>query len=392
MADNDGNSNKKTSERWERLLYWLETEHGMHVGESGILVECRDSKDGGRGLFAPSSTLFTIPAKAMMNTRTLSSTYPPPADGPSLSAIQLISLHLLLHRPTEDCESLDAMFGPYISTLPRDFDSHPLTWLVQSQISAPSRAVYGVMLECIPPSVSAAIMRLSSRFWEDWRAVVAYIGRNSRTTRKSSRADILSRKSFQEDDCPLTLDYLWAWLNEGECFQGQFVGEVDLQDIVVRLFEQRGKVGQWMKETLEEEQYWGDWTLHSSPTPAHPSYRLMIALRLYYAIPTSIDTVPSAPEEATEGWKKVLTGQAEVISVENEKSWRESLLDICDEIIDRARQNRDENIRKLQQGLSLTEIEPPWLRWAIGNLNLLWGEEMEVAEAVAMSVRFGEEF
>ncbi len=110
-----------------------------------------------------------------MNTRTLSSTYPPSADGVSLSAIQLISLHLLLHRPTEDCESLDAMFGPYISTLPRDFDSHPLNWLIQSQISAPSRAVYGVMLECIPPSVLAAIIRLSSRFWEDWRAVVAYI-------------------------------------------------------------------------------------------------------------------------------------------------------------------------------------------------------------------------
>ncbi len=55
MADNDGNSNKKTSERWERLLYWLETEHGMHVGESGTLVECRDSKG------APSLTFLVDP-------------------------------------------------------------------------------------------------------------------------------------------------------------------------------------------------------------------------------------------------------------------------------------------------------------------------------------------
>jgi hypothetical protein len=38
---------------------------------------------------------------------------------------------------------------------------------------------------------------------------------------------------------------------------GEFSGEVDLQDEVERLFEAKGEAGVWMKQILEEEGYWG---------------------------------------------------------------------------------------------------------------------------------------
>lgn len=36
-----------------------------------------------------------------------------------------------------------------------------------------------------------------------------------------------------------------------------FQGEVDVQTLIEPLFERRGKVGQWMREILEAEGYWG---------------------------------------------------------------------------------------------------------------------------------------
>lgn len=47
---------------------------------------------------------------------------------------------------------------------------------------------------------------------------------------------------------------LWE---DGECTAGGFPAEVDLQDLIEALFEQRGATGAWMKEVLQQEGYWG---------------------------------------------------------------------------------------------------------------------------------------
>ncbi len=39
-----------------------------------------------------------------------------------------------------------------------------------------------------------------------------------------------------------------------------------------------------------------------------------------------------------------------------------------------------------------TDNRPEWLNWMLENIRLLWREELEVSEAVASSVRSGEEF
>ena len=119
------------------------------------------------------TNLFTIPARALINSRTLSSFYPATKSGIVLTANQMITLHLLLHRPVGEHESLDPKFGPFISTMPREFDSHPLTWLIRSQqdqSDAFSHEIYALL----PPSVDASVRQAVTRFWGDWKAVCAY--------------------------------------------------------------------------------------------------------------------------------------------------------------------------------------------------------------------------
>lgn len=140
------------------LVEWLE------LGPQARNVEPRDTPGAGRGLFAradiPASTpLFTIPARALLNSRSLAPHYPP-----GLNAIQLIALHLCLYRPLHPSHSLDPLFGPYISTLPHEFDSHPLTSHVKA---ADARE--------LPPSVATALAGLHARYLHDWTTVRGYV-------------------------------------------------------------------------------------------------------------------------------------------------------------------------------------------------------------------------
>lgn len=133
-----------------------------------------------------------------------------------------------------------------------------------------------------------------------------------------------------------------------------------------------------------------DWTMHSSPTPAHPSFRLMAALRLYHLLPNSAEKPPHNPDAALEPWYTVLTGQKDVISAANEQAWRDSLGRICEGVQDRAR-NVIEQLASAQEIVG-QEDKPGWFDWMARNVRLLWMEEKEVAEAVLASLIAGEEF
>lgn len=128
-----------------------------------------------------SSTLFTVPANALVNVKTLGSHYPPASDGLNLSAVQMISLHLLLHKPHEDGVSRDELFGPYISTMPRSFESHPCTWKLKARLASKSGTTAvsyadteASLLEALPPSAKRSISQLASRLWTDWETVCQY--------------------------------------------------------------------------------------------------------------------------------------------------------------------------------------------------------------------------
>lgn len=159
----------------------------MKTGTGDLLVECKETPTAGNGLFArtlctPSSLLFAVPSQALMNIRTLKSLHP--TSGPTpLTATQMISLHLYINRPHGSEDSLDPHYGPYISTLPREFDSHPLTWIVRSKRGMESGGV--PLLKYLPPSVHACLVKLHDRFCQDWDAIRAYLVGNTHSVSKS---------------------------------------------------------------------------------------------------------------------------------------------------------------------------------------------------------------
>ncbi|KAJ3744654.1 hypothetical protein DFH05DRAFT_1490268 [Lentinula detonsa] len=191
--------------KWRNLLSWL-NDRGMDTSENALLVERRQVCRGTDyyGLYAnkalsPKTTLFNIPKAALMNISTLSSHYGPAVK--SLSATQLISLHLLLHRPLPGNESLDPLFGPYISILPPNFDYHPLSWTIESH-SEP-------FLDLLPPSTKRSLQDLSSRFRKDLVAVSSFVHDQPQIFEATSK----NPSNFIEGNESLIHDYLWAWLN-----------------------------------------------------------------------------------------------------------------------------------------------------------------------------------
>lgn len=92
-----------------------------------------------------------------------------------INGTQLISLHLALHRPPRvGGRSTDPTFGPYISVLPREFDAHPLTWLIKQDSAAfeEEDAVFGQeLLNHLSPSVSSELKAVSNKFLKDWTIV-----------------------------------------------------------------------------------------------------------------------------------------------------------------------------------------------------------------------------
>lgn len=130
-----------------------------------------------------------------------------------------------------------------------------------------------------------------------------------------------------------------------------------------------------------------DWTLHSSPPPAHPSYRLITALRLFHIIDDKGTSLPLKSEKLVAKWKDVINGNVDAISPSNEQEWRQGLLAICDQVVLRAKTGLEGIARSTFDGQS-----PEWLEWMKGNIRCLWQEELEVAQAVILSVESGEEF
>ena len=127
--------------------------------------------------------------------------------------------------------------------------------------------------------------------------------------------------------------------------------------------------------------------MHSCPSPAHPSYRLISALRLYHVVQESRETVPPDWEVWVDKWRRVSSGQSDIISGANETAWKATLVDVCRTIIERARRG----VQALGKSASAVQ-KVPWSEWMLNNIRMLWQEEIEVAQAVVESVQHGVEF
>ncbi|KAF8798009.1 SET domain-containing protein [Phlegmacium glaucopus] len=457
---------------YAQLLQWLST-HGRDISEDNILVEPRLVPGSGNGLFAkkmidPSSPLFTIPSSALLNTLTLSPHYP--QTHPKLTCTQYISLHLFLHRPVSGNQSRDPLFGPYISVLPKNFDSHPLTWLWRQQHGRAGSSFEFQLLDALPSQVMLKLNRILGLFKNDLTRIQDYLQRNPSVQDQKSKSP---GQSMDED-------YLWAWLNvntrciyhrlarsrsdpdnmtlcpildfanhaanppytlpraspadiwhiappmkhkfghdftllspsvsvtspDAELFlkygshpnstlftEYGFVelnseGEIMLDYAVEALFKLRGRVGLWMKDILVSEGYWGDWTLHSTPASAYPSYRLITALRLYHIFSNDVDTVPLGSDRLVDMWRDTTLGRRDAISQENECHWRLTLKHLCNDLVQDAKRGlirvRDIQVPELH--------ENGWVEFVKVSIEMLWREEVDVGCAVLKSLEEGADF
>ncbi|KAG2020301.1 hypothetical protein CC2G_005658 [Coprinopsis cinerea AmutBmut pab1-1] len=475
--------------QWSPLIAWL-VENGLDADQ--VCVEARATSDGsGYGLFAlrdipPSTPLFTIPAKALLNSVTLGPRYP--KSDPTLSNVQLCSLHLFLHRPTP-AGSLDPLFGPYIAVLPDNFDAHPLTWLLKSRLGSdlPEISAERALLSILPRFVARELERIATTFFADWRRVQEYLAEHPSVLKESTNTGL---STYSSQPGTAVWDFLWAWLNvntrciyyrvapmksdpdnltlcpildfanhspvhpstsplptkcdiwniaprpgqgddftlsspprvtvaRGEelylrygyhsnqflfaeygfvsllslaerCRENSGYGNVNITPVVEDLFASRGRVGERMKTLLKEEGYWGNWTLHLTPGPAHPDYRLISALRLYHTLPLDLTEITTEQEGVLDGWRNLIYGIQDTISAENEVQWKESLVKICMSIEDKA----DDAILRGTSGehLELCGLATySWAGYMKNCLRYLWQEEREVARAVIQSVENGEE-
>lgn len=126
--------------------------------------------------------------------------------------------------------------------------------------------------------------------------------------------------------------------------------------------------------------------MHSSPEPAYPSYRLITALRLYH-IPVT-ESTELERDHLLQLWRDTFLGRRECVSECNESAWRETLVDICQILVERATTRMtaiDAEIREVVD----SEV---WGSWMQGNIKMLWEEELFVAKAVMQSVQNGEQF
>ena len=130
-----------------------------------------------------------------------------------------------------------------------------------------------------------------------------------------------------------------------------------------------------------------DWTLHSTPTAAYPSYRLITTLRLYHIFSDDVNTVLLDSDHIVEMWRDVTLGKRDAISQENESRWRSTLERLCNDVIQDAKRGLM-RVRDIQ----VVDQENGWVEISKVSIDMLWREEMDVGCAVLKSLEEGADF
>ena len=129
-----------------------------------------------------------------------------------------------------------------------------------------------------------------------------------------------------------------------------------------------------------------DWTLHTTPATAYPSYRLITTLRLYHIFSDDVNTVPPESDQMVDTWRDVTLGKRDAISQENESRWRSTLECLCNDVIQDAKRGLIK-VRDIQ-----VDQENGWEEFGKIFIEMLWREEMDVGCAVLKSLEEGVDF
>jgi hypothetical protein len=130
-----------------------------------------------------------------------------------------------------------------------------------------------------------------------------------------------------------------------------------------------------------------EWTIHSQPEPAHPSFRLISALRLHHSIPQERILPPHEDHEIVRRWSDTISGHHDIVSPENETAWRETLDKLCLGIDNETGVYLD-NLNKVGREWPIDS----WVHYMRRCLLMLWREQQHAAWCVHQSLERGEEF
>lgn len=123
-----------------------------------------------------------------------------------------------------------------------------------------------------------------------------------------------------------------------------------------------------------------DFTLHLEPDFGHPSYRLLLALRLLHL-----------PMSQVHLWRDVVQGLSPSVSDANEESTSDALEKLCDIFLAQVRdgQRRTDELDELTQ--VALENKAEWAS-AVHSVRKLWEGTEDIAIGVKASVQAGVEF
>ncbi|KAJ9102516.1 hypothetical protein QFC21_002916 [Naganishia friedmannii] len=143
-------------------------------------------------------------------------------------------------------------------------------------------------------------------------------------------------------------------------------------------------------EVLEMNGYLDEYTMHAYPSPPHPSYRLLTALRLMYiqvpeaALQKYIDN-PTNKEvhPALQAFLELLMGALDKISDDNEKAVRDCIRNVCLEALERIEQKLTA-LQLLHQPRTFGDVAD-----AIRMVERLWVDNQSIFHGVMQSIDQG---
>lgn len=195
---------------------------------------------------------------------------------------------------------------------------------------------------------------------------------------------------------------------DADTWHGNPYAEVQVDHIIQALLDEQGDQGTFKKQVLDQEGYWGEYTIHPHPAPAHPSYRLVLAMRLI-ALDLSgqkeseRSAAASRSDKRLQSWRQNVQGICDDLGPQNETSVRSLLAErICNAVVTDAKHHRkaleeEEALLGLQNDQTVPEeqdarynIRPADVRNAARTLMLLHLEEAQIAQMVQAAIARGE--
>nr|XP_019042616.1 hypothetical protein I302_09225 [Kwoniella bestiolae CBS 10118]OCF21546.1 hypothetical protein I302_09225 [Kwoniella bestiolae CBS 10118] len=157
-------------------------------------------------------------------------------------------------------------------------------------------------------------------------------------------------------------------------------GEVDLTSYIDELWkEQDQEDREEKKQVLEDIGCWGGNTLHSQPSPSHPSHSLLMTLRLIH-LPASSPKLPN-----------ISKGLVTYVSPQNETSTLLTLEGICKKVIKEAKR-REKVLAKMIKDVSQGGSEDVEKAGVLGTLSAMCEEELVICSEVLGRLEKGEDF